>query len=300
MSKVSTKIQYGIRAGRLTHIDEVSSGKSCGCKCIACGAMLVARKGNKSTHYFVHSDKSSTCPQSAAISYLACGFFRQHVQLCLERLLPLEISWKCEQCNEQHKANLLEGISSVATEPHASRLTLQNPKGTTVSIIDFEKASSGAPSDVSAYFLMAPQSNAEIESLKKGNPVSAHSSTLCLRQKCACGGIFRDRDLHVTQTSCWRCHSLMNASYGFFGFGYSGPEDYQPREIEFLTEKGVIIREAYSRTAEDNYLANTCPSCGTFIGSHYIHELWGAYKHDDIFSVMEECDKCSQIIEKVK
>ncbi len=55
------KLAYGLKDGRLTHIDVVDRGKACGCVCPACGAPLVAHKGEKVAHHFKHQGDQS-CP----------------------------------------------------------------------------------------------------------------------------------------------------------------------------------------------------------------------------------------------
>lgn len=48
------KLPYGLRDGRLVHVDEVERGIACGCVCPACGHRLMARKGEKTSHHFAH------------------------------------------------------------------------------------------------------------------------------------------------------------------------------------------------------------------------------------------------------
>ncbi|RPD51150.1 competence protein CoiA family protein [Paracnuella aquatica] len=49
-------LRFGIKDGRLMHIDDVETGLRCGCKCPACHTNLVAknRKGNKKEAHFAH------------------------------------------------------------------------------------------------------------------------------------------------------------------------------------------------------------------------------------------------------
>ncbi len=43
-----------LKNGNLISIDEVISGKDCGCVCPVCGAQLIARKGKIKVHHFAH------------------------------------------------------------------------------------------------------------------------------------------------------------------------------------------------------------------------------------------------------
>ena len=49
-----SKLIYALKDGDIVSIDDVSSGKECGCVCPACGDELIARKGEKRMHHFAH------------------------------------------------------------------------------------------------------------------------------------------------------------------------------------------------------------------------------------------------------
>lgn len=49
-----SKLIYALKDGNIVSIDEVQSGKECGCVCPACGDELIARKGQKRMHHFAH------------------------------------------------------------------------------------------------------------------------------------------------------------------------------------------------------------------------------------------------------
>lgn len=49
------KTGYGVRGGRLIHISEATRGLACECVCVACGFLLVAKKGSQRRHHFAHA-----------------------------------------------------------------------------------------------------------------------------------------------------------------------------------------------------------------------------------------------------
>lgn len=49
-----SKLIYALKDDNIVSIDEVQSGKNCGCVCPACGDELIARKGEKRMHHFAH------------------------------------------------------------------------------------------------------------------------------------------------------------------------------------------------------------------------------------------------------
>lgn len=49
-----SKLIYALKDGNIVSIDDVPSGKECGCVCPACGGELIAHKGQKRMHHFKH------------------------------------------------------------------------------------------------------------------------------------------------------------------------------------------------------------------------------------------------------
>ncbi len=63
MSKNNNQIPFGLKEGRLVGVDEVVSGRACGCVCPACHRVLQANKSRKITSYFSHdpSEGNTAC-----------------------------------------------------------------------------------------------------------------------------------------------------------------------------------------------------------------------------------------------
>jgi hypothetical protein len=49
-----TELHYGIKDGRVVHVDTVTNGLDCRCFCPHCGSQLNAKKGNVRVHHFAH------------------------------------------------------------------------------------------------------------------------------------------------------------------------------------------------------------------------------------------------------
>jgi hypothetical protein len=49
-----TELHYGIKDGRVVHVEAVTNGLDCGCSCPHCGSQLIAKKGNVRIHHFAH------------------------------------------------------------------------------------------------------------------------------------------------------------------------------------------------------------------------------------------------------
>jgi len=53
------RIPFGLKDGRLVHVDDVERGLQCGCACPGCEAPLIARHGEKNIHHFSHANSAS-------------------------------------------------------------------------------------------------------------------------------------------------------------------------------------------------------------------------------------------------
>lgn len=57
----STKNPYGLKDGRLVHVQDVEKGLKCGCICPTCKVNLIAKKGYKRIHHFAHQCDDNSC-----------------------------------------------------------------------------------------------------------------------------------------------------------------------------------------------------------------------------------------------
>ncbi len=53
---MDTNLFYGLKDGKLIHINDVDSGLECGCICPACSHLLVAKKGQDKKFHFAHHE----------------------------------------------------------------------------------------------------------------------------------------------------------------------------------------------------------------------------------------------------
>ncbi|MGV2989570.1 competence protein CoiA family protein [Vibrio sp. E150_011] len=63
-------VPFGIKDGKIVHVDEVPNGNQCGVNCPSCQQPLIAKNGgNKVTHHFSH-ERGHRCPSYAPMTYL--------------------------------------------------------------------------------------------------------------------------------------------------------------------------------------------------------------------------------------
>lgn len=61
MSTDAIKLPFGLKDGTIVHISEVARGKDCNCVCPFCRQTLIAKKGDKKTEHFSHSNENDKC-----------------------------------------------------------------------------------------------------------------------------------------------------------------------------------------------------------------------------------------------
>jgi hypothetical protein len=87
-SRNNVQLPFGLRNGELVHITEVVSGLACRCYCAACGAMLVAKKGDKNTHHFAHHiDQACADGFETVLHYAAKQVLQESLEIVLPKLV---------------------------------------------------------------------------------------------------------------------------------------------------------------------------------------------------------------------
>ena len=93
-----SELVYGLNGARIVHIDEVSSGLECQCTCPSCGALLVAKKGDKKTHHFAHydSEECHSAPETA-LHLLAKDIIEQNRKLLVPAINSCSLGYKASE-----------------------------------------------------------------------------------------------------------------------------------------------------------------------------------------------------------
>lgn len=80
--------------------------------------------------------------------------------------------------------------------------------------------------------------------------------------------------MYIVKAACWKCKNPMNVAIikgdGKDRSNFCGPEVFSENEKKIAESHNVIINKHHSFTREEDYFANTCPHCNTFVGQHYL------------------------------
>jgi hypothetical protein len=102
-----------------------------------------------------------------------------------------------------------------------------------------------------------------------------------------------EETMYIITAPCWKCKQEMKVAVirGDFdkrGATTTGPEKFTEREFALAREHGVLIKDQYSATTDENYFANTCGNCNAFVGAFHLFTNYlnpaqlGNYPYDTI------------------
>lgn len=80
--------------------------------------------------------------------------------------------------------------------------------------------------------------------------------------------------LKIIDVTCWKCGKPMKTPLLFDNGSPVGPEDFNDLQIKIAEDNGVILKNHFSKTSNETYLASTCKECGNFRGKFFLHEIF--------------------------
>ena len=258
--------------------------------CLVCNNQVLLRKSGKTGKnskrpHFAHKTLTPNCTPETALHFGFKNLLAKKIQYSIENGLPLNFKWKCNYCVEIHTGNLLKKISSVVIEhnlkvcqPDIALFDKENKVFAVIEIVVTHRPEENVLKYYNDNNIILIQinlkSDQDLEDLenKVSNPDFV---TTCYNPKCTkCGHFQQKTIMTIVEGSCWKCDSIMKAAIiegGMERGGTSvGPDEFTIHEVEYAQSKGVIIKEHNSKTAGRKYYANTCPSCETFVGDHFL------------------------------
>jgi ssDNA-binding Zn-finger/Zn-ribbon topoisomerase 1 len=279
----SPKMSFAIRAGVITHVSEVTSGKYIDCVCPACAKPVVAKKGGVMQHHFAH-DRATTCSLESVLHWLGKCLIYEGVKKSIARGDAVPLQWQCESCGDEHIGNLLRKAKAVNLEvplgPARPDVLLLDGRGEP--IVAIEVVVTHPPEAEARAFYRAHQidvlvvkidADADIETLRAWKGLRASSGTPCTRRKCPhCGHPLMPSPLRVVLADCYKCGGPMKIAFKSTAMGTSGPPNFTEYDIRLAKASGCQLQVRYSRVTRSRYLANTCGNCEAFSGQFYLHE----------------------------
>ncbi len=287
--------------------------------CPICKEKLILRKsgntgkGSKRPH-FAHNNLTPNCTPESALHFSFKNLLFKEIDGKINLKLPINISWHCKYCNDNHKGNLLKKVTSVKLEHNLKvcqpDLTLLDNDNKTIAV--FEVVVTHKPEqEVLNYYKenniiliqinLTSHKDIELLEEKISNPDLVD---ICFNPKCkTCGNYKLKSQMKIIDGECWRCKNTMKIASTFKSYMNSSPKYFSNQEIEFARSKGVLLKVHYSSTMECKYLANTCRNCGSFVGDfHIISEYITPAEYGEIpsesYDIGFHCQHCDILLLK--
>lgn len=299
-------IPYGLRDGKLVHISEVERGKECDCICPVCMQPLIARKGDRKQHHFGHKSDTNCCLETVLHQSAKIILF-ERISEAISLGEPLLMKWKCLLCNDEHEGNLLKRSTSVKTEismgvcrPDITLFDSNNILATLIEIVVTHAPEENVLGYAREYHIPVVQFQIEtaeqIEELKTAKLLSPSYVDVCTRRKCKkCGDPKSESRLYVFEAPCWRCGRPMKIALVEGGWsGFDGPESFSKNQIKIAEKCGVILKVNYSKTANQQYISNTCQHCRAFVGRHFLDDYCDLLKPENCCDKEYICGRCEE------
>ena len=135
-----------------------------------------------------------------------------------------------------------------------------------------------------------------LENFRSGPLLADDHNLLCQRPRCDANHPLPLRAVHIQALDCWNCGRPMRVAVGVKDEGVLYPRHFILGEREFAQQHGVILKNRFSATARESYLANVCGECDQMYGDFYLgmDPLHDTYR----FRLVEReqygpCDKCA-------
>ena len=290
----------------MVHISQVESGLKSGCVCPCCRSLLVARKGIKVAHHFAHHDNTNCHPETV-LHFVAKTFLLEKIKKHLTDRTPLTIAWPCEKCKKIHEANLLRRSTQVHLERDLGicrpDILLQTEKGTSVAAI--EVIVTHKPEESTRLYYQQQGisliefdilGGKDLEMLQRGEALMATRIDQCISPKCKlCQTPLKENHLVIDLAVCRRCKRHLKVCFIQIAENYTrGTYAFDNYQTQVAKNCGVCLEQQFSQTLGKKYLANTCPTCQTFVGEHYLHRTNKDISHREKYLIGYHCIDCSR------
>lgn len=306
------KIPYAIRNGEWIHISQVESGLKSNCVCPCCKKVLLAKKGLKNVHHFAHYKKVD-CQPETVLHFIAKTFIHQKIERHLNNRLPLNISWLCKFCKNKHETNLLRRATKARLEytkfevcrPDIVLLTENDAPVAVIEIVVTHKPEDSAVAYYQQNKIALIECDvfqgSDLELIQSADGLNATRIDQCTNLKCKqCGNPFSDLIvMFLVPQACRRCKQTMKVCFVRpTEWDIRGPKNFSENEILIAHQNGALLEMKFSATANESYLANTCPHCRAWIGEFFLHDYlpneFDKKSEWEEFLIGHRCDKCKR------
>lgn len=276
----------------LVHIDNAKKGEKYTCP--NCGAELILKiskipegqKYHRKNHYAHKGNSDNHCSES----FLHKLFKERCVEYIQQKISNndnINFEWLCEKCEEDHSGNLLRKAVNVASEYDMGickpDIALFDKDGKVVIVVEIVVTHKPEP-EVMQYYDENKIACLQIQvddfpdcdriEEKLSHP---DKMNICPNPRCKkCGNIMSHVQMVTVSSNCWKCGQEMTIAMLVTKSGHHivSAAKFNDEDIKIATNLGANIKQRYSKTVNESYLANVCKHCDAFAGDFYMHEYY--------------------------
>jgi hypothetical protein len=96
-------------------------------------------------------------------------------------------------------------------------------------------------------------------------------------------------NLNMVVNECWKCKNDYVVSYISTNVSIPyGPSSFTQKQIDLSKKYGCKIKDSFSETMQESYLAAICPVCGAMFGDFFYHDF--ANQEGDVVIKLDDND----------
>lgn len=254
--------------------------------CVNCNKSLVLKKSGmigprRKRPHFSHKSSTQNCQPETVLHLGFKTLVAEKLNQCLQIGNSMFFNWGCEYCGDKHVGNYIKKLKSIKVEydlkfckPDIALLDYNDTIFAAIEIVVTHKPTER----VLNYYLENKIILIQIN-LKSEDDIYRIDEKLnepdfvkfCLNQRCNVCNNFQEKFImSIIDGKCKNCFkpmkiAIMKKGNNKFWFG---PEKFNPKEIAFARQKGVMIDELYIKYLDQKYLVNKCQHCGDFLKKH--------------------------------
>lgn len=263
-------------AGALITIEQAEKGAVYSCP--ICQGDMIPRLGEKKRHHFSHKALTENCTPESVLHYSFKKLLAQKIQAHISSQEPLQISWSCNQCLEDHTGNIVKKAARVEVEYNLGTcqpdIALLDASDRVIAVV--EVVVTHEPEERVLNYYDQKKIGAVIFRLKSDEDLSRIASSMepdrvysCLNPTCKrCGGRTNRKDLHIIQSQCKWCQHSMLVAATLSKATLTG--DFRPSDLKMAEAKGVRIGYWQSKKSGWFYPTSACPQCNGVVGLSWL------------------------------
>ncbi len=261
----------------IIHINDAQKTQSFFCPLCKKEMILKKSENQRRRPHFAHK-KNSNCNPETVLHYLFKTKLYKIIKKSIQTKKDLLISWDCNFCAETHSGNLLKKVRNIKKDYVYNNVNLdiaffddKNRLFMAINIIKSDREINKKENNIIFLYIKSDINYKDLEHSILNKLKTPYYVDFCFSPKCKkCNSYMQKRFLKVIDSKCWKCNAPIKIAVVEILGNDNPPENFTQDDIQLAISKNVFLKKQYSKTIKRTYLANTCKTCNSFIGSHFL------------------------------